>query len=240
MTRMAARSALTVTAGGVEIRHHLWITWTRIARNEVTQARSARVKVLNAKDKGQNWALEMEPEYMASLVAISACAHALDAIYGALKPLVPATRASKSRHAQIRSVLAHALDAIYGALKPLVPATRASKSRHAQIRSVLAEAFKLGNVAQKHWKAEFTWLFDLRDGAVHYNEESLPTVPHPIHGHGSQAAAIYCMETADRAVALLFEVLTVLGSPDRARNDQVRAYSEGATRIINDVLIAPF
>jgi len=205
---MAARSALTVTA--VEIRHHLWITWTRIARNEVTQARSARVKVLNAKDKGQDWALEMEPEYMASLVAISACAHALDAIYGALKPLVPATRASKT------------------------------SSRHTQIRSVLAEAFKLGNAAQKHWKPEFTWLFDLRDGAVHYNEESLPTVPHPIHGHGSQAAAAYCMETADRAIALLFEVLTALGSPDRARNDRVRAYSEGATRIINDVLIAPF
>jgi len=205
MTGMAALGALTAT---IEMRHHLWITWTRIARKEVKQARAARQKVLEAKANGENWAAEMEPEYMAALVAVSACAHALDSIYGALKPLVSAIQVPKNA------------------------------SRHKHIRSVLAAAFTLGNPIEKHWKTEFTWLFDLRDGAVHYKEESLPTVPHPIAGHGSRAAAAYCMETADRALDLLLEVLTVLGKPDRARNDQVRSYSEDMSRIINDMLLA--
>lgn len=185
------------------------MTWTRIARDAVKQARSTRVEVLDAKANGENWALVTEAEFMAALVAISACAHALDAIYGALKPLVKPMQLSKDA------------------------------PRHAYIRETLTEAFALKRPITKPWKTEFTWLFGLRDAAAHYEEQSLPTVPHPIEGHGSQAVAAYCMEAGDRALSLLLEVLAVLGTPDRAANDAVRAYSEERTRFINDVLLAP-
>jgi len=81
---------------------------SRIAVKHLQGARTARLRVLATKDAGGNWAKVMADEYSDSLVTISASAHALDAAFGALKPLVvmPQLGDNAARHDHIRSALA--------------------------------------------------------------------------------------------------------------------------------------
>jgi hypothetical protein len=160
------------------------------------------------KDVGGNWAEVMEGEYSDSLVTISASAHALDAAYGALQPVVT------------------------------MPQLGDDAARHDHIRSALAAGFRLGNDVGRRWKKDFTWLFDLRDAAVHHREVARPTVPHPIEGNGSHEAARYCLETSERAVACTLDVLGVMASPDLARNADVRKYSLGMVPTVRELVAA--
>lgn len=77
----------------------------------------------------------------------------------------------------------------------------------------------------RKWKDDFTWLFGLRDSAVHFHESFSAPVPHPISGHGSPPAAHYCLETARRAVDLLLDVLKVIVNAETARNADARTYA---------------
>jgi hypothetical protein len=150
----------------------------------------------------------MEDEYYDSLVTISAAAHALDAAYGALKPLV------------------------------VMPQLAADAARHDHIRSALCAGYRLGNDVGRRWRKDFSWLFDLRDAAVHHREVSRPTVPHPIEGHGSHEAARYCLESSERAVAIALDVLGVMASPEMARNEDVRKYGLGMVPTVQRLLAA--
>lgn len=88
------------------------------------------------------------PEITAAVVAITAAAFALDAMYGALRPIVnsPATEGCK---------------------KP---------PRHAQVMELLKHGFKVSGRDQGHWPTEMEWLFRLRDLGVHHGEELRPLV----------------------------------------------------------------
>jgi hypothetical protein len=192
----------------VEITHHLWINWTRIAAKHLQAARDSRERVVATKAAGGNWAEVMEDEYSDSLVTISAAAHALDAAYGALKPLVT------------------------------MPQLGDRAARHDHIRSALAAGYRLDNDLCRRWRKDFVWLFDLRDAAVHHREVSRPTVPHPIEGYGSHEAARYCLESCERAVACTLDVLGVMASPDLARNADVRKYSLGMVPTVRELVEA--
>lgn len=197
-------------AGGgsvtVEMMHHLWADWTRVGVKHLHGARDARSRVFVTRSAGGNWAEDMADEYQDSLVAVSASAHALDAAYGGLKPLVA------------------------------MPTLAENSSRHDFIRTALSAGYRLGNEVTSRWKQEFTWLFDLRDAAVHHFELSRPTVPHPIEGHGSYEVARYCLETSERAVALALDVLTVMASPNLARSEPVRQRSTGMVVLVEDLV----
>lgn len=70
-------------------------------------------------------------------------------------------------------------------------------------RAVVADGETLNR-----WGAEFKWLFGLRDAAVHHKEETADAVPHPSGTTNSSAIHLsYCVETAERAVDLLLDVL---------------------------------
>lgn len=179
----------------VEITHHIWLEWGRIAAARLHDARDARRKVLERHAAGENWAEQMEVEYAAALVGIAACAHALDGLCGALKDRV--------------------------ALAPRKP----GESRHGRIRSAISLGFTLSNADSAAWKKDFTWLYELRDAAVHPEEKSRPTVPHPVAGHGSYEASRYCLESVERAWSILISVLAVIGAPGRAKNPDVGRYA---------------
>lgn len=125
------------------------------------------------------------------------------------------------------SAAAHALDALYGALNQMVtvPNLGQSAARHAYVRTSISLAHTIDNDRARKWKDDFTWLFGLRDSAVHFHESFSAPAPHPISGHGSPAAAHYCLETARRAVDLLLDVLKVIVNAETARNADARTYA---------------
>jgi DNA-directed RNA polymerase subunit RPC12/RpoP len=60
---------------------HLWLTWLRIAIERAKQARRARAEIVSRGGQGEI-ASPMRQEFEASVVAVAASAHALDALYG--------------------------------------------------------------------------------------------------------------------------------------------------------------
>lgn len=197
---------LTVESADVEITHYLWIDWTRIAQGQFGQARAAREGARTARTAGEDIAPHLEVEYFASMVAISACAHALDALYGGLITLMA------------------------------IPAV--AETRHGNIRDALGKAFVLRNEDSKQWKDEFTWLFNVRDAALHWREASRPVVAHPLQVMVSANLETYRLEAALRAHRLLRDVLLVAVSSTRARNDAICTYFEQKRVTIDQMLAA--
>jgi hypothetical protein len=150
----------------------MWIWWSHIAVDHEREAREARQLAISSA------AGQLSRETYASMIAVSASAHALDALYGAVKELLP-------------------------------NAPQAQK-RWACILAVLKEAFTVrGGAGGGRWACEFEWLFGLRDAAVHFRETTNPTVPHPAGVHTGVENVMYSLEAAERAIALLLEVLDV-------------------------------
>lgn len=136
------------------------------------------------------------------------------------------------------SAASHALDGLHGALQDLVAFERLSEDapRHRYLRAVLKAAFRLRNEQTRTWKEEFKWLFDIRDSAVHHRVVTA-LAQHPIEGFGSTEAATYCVESAERAMKLLLDVLRFRGSQDQARTAAVQAYVAGVEQTVRDDLL---
>jgi hypothetical protein len=129
--------------------------------------------VIEKMQAGGNYAEDMPSEMHAAMVSISASAHALDALYGALRPMA-ATQALCS-----------------------------NASRHDHIRAALHNAFRVNKTRGKQWTKECTWLFGLRDAAVYPEEVFKEPAQHPVAGNTSPAAVHYSAEGARRAVVLM-------------------------------------
>jgi hypothetical protein len=207
VTELSDESRTEFGVPQILVTHHVWIDWTRIARRHLREARVGRQRALEARASGESMGPGMEAEFEASLVTVAAASHALDGLYGALRDLVQIDQLSQDA------------------------------PRHAYLRAVLKAAFSLRNEQTKRWKAEFTWLFDLRDSAVHHKVVTTPTVTHPIEGFGSEEAARYYVESAERAMRLLLDVLRFLGSQDNARTAAVRSYVAGVEQTVRDDLL---
>lgn len=61
---------------------HLWFTWLQVAIERAKAARRVREDMMHLLDEGKQIADLLSSEFEASVVAIAACAHALDALYG--------------------------------------------------------------------------------------------------------------------------------------------------------------
>lgn len=155
---------------------HLWVWWAEIAIDQERLAREARAEALSLTSAGGDaFGKALARETRASLIAVSASAHTLDALYGVVGDIVA----------------------------PVETGTR---------WSTLLETFKAafyvrGRAGGGAWAEEFEWLFDLRDSAVHHDEESRESVPHPTGTNVSWANVAYSLESAERAVNLMLEVL---------------------------------
>jgi hypothetical protein len=120
----------------------------------------------------------MSREFQSSLVAVSASAHALDALYGST--VIPQT--VRDRWIDKRT------------------------KRHGKIREALKQIFDTGQM-NANWMADFDWLFDLRDAALHAEEKPKPPLPHPLGTNTAQENVDYSVESAERAVDLAVSVL---------------------------------
>jgi hypothetical protein len=196
-SKQQTAEAKAVGSGSVRVfmQPHLWVWWAEIAIDQERLAREARAKALRITPAGGETFIEaLACETRASLIAVAASAHALDALYGVMRDIIT----------------------------PVETGTR---------WSTLLETFKAAFNVRGHeggggWAREFEWLFDLRDSAVHHDEESRESVPHPTGTNVSWANVAYSLESAERAVNLMVDVLdTAVGAPrppiaDWARDHQ--------------------
>jgi hypothetical protein len=128
-------------------------------------------------DQGGNAADVLSGEFEASIVAVAASAHALDALYGST--VIPQSVRDQWRNS--------------------------SSSREGHIGEALKFVFSTGKV-NTPWVTEFGWLFDLRDFAVHPPEEAEPPEPHPVVGNTSAIYVRYSCESAERAAGFALSV----------------------------------
>jgi hypothetical protein len=168
----------TVGTPSILITSNLWYSWTKVAIEHMHTARAARTAAAVPAIPSATISALMSHEFQASLVAVSASAHALDALYGSA--VIPQTVRDmwKSRRTK----------------------------RHGKIREALKQIFDTGQV-NASWVADFEWLFDLRDAALHAKEKPGPPVPHPLGTNTAQANVDYSVESAERAVGLAMSVL---------------------------------
>lgn len=207
VTPATIHSTARVNPVRIFIRPHLWPTWAEIAIDEMADARVARQEMKRAAEEPGKQGLGelLGKELKASLVSIAAASHSLDALYGVLVEMVvePELR-EKWREKRVSG--------------------KKGPPRHRQVYETIRRAVVADAETLKRWTADFEWLFDLRDAAVHHKEEAAQAVPHPSGTTSSSEIYLsYCVETAGRAVDLLLEVLTqVVTSPRPNRADVVK------------------
>ncbi len=188
---------------GVQVKHHFWITWAEIAISQETAAQDARAAAVEAHAEGHEFAPHIAPELHASMITVAASAHAIDALYGAVKPLIPLPQSL------------------------LTAWTTNGASRHTRIRETLQTGFKVPNTTSAAWKKEFTWLFGLRDKEVHFEEAFDAFVSHPVLPTGvAPEMALYSVESSKRALDLLFQVFDHTLKAGAGRNQETEQYGK--------------
>jgi hypothetical protein len=177
----------------VRIKSHFWIDWAEIAIQNEAAARGAREEIA-PEDPSKG----LQAEKHAGMIAVSASAHALDALYGELRDRVPLPDWLRAAWAKKKAE------------------TGRGSPRHSVIVETLKLGFTLGKAAAD-WPARFEWLFDLRDAAVHFEEDFHEPVPHPLGTSTAVSDVSYSLESAERAVDVVLEVLTTCVASPRSK-----------------------
>jgi hypothetical protein len=79
--------------------------------------------------------------------------------------------------------------------------------RRTRILETLKIGFSISRKARR-WSSDFKWLFDLRDAALHHGPEFRESVPHPLGVNVTREYVDYSVESAERAVELMLDVLS--------------------------------
>jgi hypothetical protein len=91
--------------GGVLITVSLWFIWLEVAVERAREARRIRAEMLRLQGEGEPVIDLLNLEFEASVVAIAACAHALDALYGSQVIPASARNQGQNRPGKIREAL---------------------------------------------------------------------------------------------------------------------------------------
>jgi hypothetical protein len=190
--------------GGVvtaKIASHFWVSWTDVAIEHARMAGKARQRAVEAPDGSPAMGKAFDGELKAALVAITAAAFAVDAWFGAVKPMIP--------------LPPHLLAAW--------TKSGARPSRAARVSETLNAGFAVGPVAAR-WGRQLKWLYALRDGAVHHDSLFVEAAPHPSgKSNVSRENAVYTAEASVAAADLALQIVTrCIGSPRPALFDLVK------------------
>ena len=183
----------------------MWIHWLHVASEHQRAARGAREQTVSLASRAVPFGDETRAELHASMVGISASAHAIDALYGELQSLVSVPRA-----------LVH-----------LGAESHSASSTHLRDAEDRLQARSETN----SWPSQLKALYDLRDQVVHHKLAHQPPVPHPngLPVNVAQEMADYCVENVGSAVELAVDVaLTAIEAPGQP------AVAEWATGFLPD------
>jgi hypothetical protein len=102
---------------------------------------------------------------------------------------------------------AFSLDALYGVAKHLVPDPGAKRDRGARVAERLKRGVSPGKLATT-WPKRIRHLFDERDAAVHFGEETASPVWHPtLNSNVDPHVLRWGADSATEAIDLLLDVL---------------------------------
>lgn len=176
----------------------LWASWATIAVEHETEAERARKRLgrLHAAEEEH----DANEELHAALIAINAAAFAIDGLYGSVK-----------RHIAIPENLRATW------MENELP-------RHGWIFETLKRGFILG-AATNRWPRELKWLFDLRGGNVHFDEQFRSPARHPVLGNVTVERILYSPESARRAVDLMLDLLTVATTRPRPQASELADFA---------------
>ena len=179
-TGVTARARAAPNAPSLSIGTQMAIHWAQIAIANAHAARRARQSLADAQRRGSPLEFALATEMHASLIAISSAAHAVDALFAELKPLV-FTEDVTNRWKKNRT------------------------KRRAQIRETFRHGFR---IVGDQWGSDFDWLFDLRADAVRpgFAAGDPHAGSHPLGiGAGPEFYKFTC-EQAERAARLVVDV----------------------------------
>jgi hypothetical protein len=185
--------------------HEAWVTWTEIAVAHEDFSWRARKSLEATGD-----AAEMEKEFRPALIAITAAAFALDALYQAAKKLKDFPLPPKGR--------------------------RRGRRRWGRIFETLKRGVAHGGTTAP-WPPEFKWLFNRRDESVHFVAEARAPVPHPspaLATHVAHEMGTWSAESATRAVNLLLDVLEAWAQDPTGPNEKWAADWAGRVQRLVD------
>lgn len=123
-------------------------------------------------------------DFTPAVVAVTAAAFSLDALFGALRPIV----------------------------NPPRPNGRSKPARYAQVFELLKHGFVVSGRDQGHWQSELEWIFDLRDSSVHHAEmprsfDRIGTTAEGDPVFGPPELQVYSADQARKAADFAREVL---------------------------------
>jgi hypothetical protein len=198
-----------ITAGAavtasIRVAAHMWVHWAHVSIGAAKEARAAREEIIEAHRAGGP--VPIDKELRPSIVAVTASAHALDALYAELKPLVVPESVSETWQ-------------------------RKRPVRRNQIHETFQLAFR---ISAQEWRSEFAWLFGLRDDAVHPSFAfEVPTPTHLEELHAAREYSVFTTDAADRAVAILIEVISVgVERPKKAAEEWANGSVETVRAIV--------
>ncbi len=197
---LSTTATMNVRVGGTT---HLWLLWSEIAIAQHHVAQNYRATALTARrdklDQGRLFSKALGQETRAAMVAVAAAAHAIDGFYGSSKRFIT--------------------------LPPNMTATWAANGtkRSSRILETFKCGFALGSKGNT-WPSEVRWLFDIRDAAVHFEEQTQDFVPHPTGPETTCEHVTYSLESANRAVTLLLDVLSTCQANPRPQHASLVTY----------------
>jgi hypothetical protein len=167
----------------ISIAQHLWMTWLQVAADHAQAADQQRQRQLRLGASDEQFGPAMTRELQAAMVAISGAAHAIESLYGEIKPLVSIPESVRATWEANRS------------------------PRQARIFETIKYGCRLGSRTNT-WPRRFDELYLLRDPLVHHELRTRPSVPHP-NGltNTSQEMADYTVESARGAVDFALDVM---------------------------------
>ena len=187
----AAMASMATLSARVTIKTHFWLHWSEIALDREAAAGRARQEAEQMRKEDGNVAKPLGRELQAAIVAIVASAFAVDAFYGAIKPLI---------------LIPPELEEAW---------KKNATPRHARVFETLKIGFSFGKAGMR-WAAELGWLFNTRDGAVHFEENSQEPQLHPTGTQTAPELITYSFEATRHALDLLTEILDVCSRTPRA------------------------
>ena len=191
----------------LQISTHLWMIWLRIAFEHEFSADGARENLGSLDRSDPAFSLALEAEMYASLVGVSAAAHAIDALYGEIRVHIPIPDRLAATWEKNRT------------------------SRPGRIFETLKTGCTLGSRGGT-WPQDLKWLYGLRDAAVHHQVEASEGSPHPSGTtHVGKEMAIYTVEATHTAIDLALDVVVVaVGSP-RPEMTALREWADGMSHV---------
>ncbi|MFQ6397794.1 hypothetical protein ACLMAJ_30695 [Nocardia sp. KC 131] len=159
------------------IKQEMWLTWIGVAVRHAVEAQAAN----------QLGPKALSQEFPASLVAVTASAHTVEAVYRELQFLLDPVRLAKDRD-----------------------------DRHDQsVRNAIAEAFVLTSAAKQRLGESLRQLFGWRNLAVHPYSTLKPVVEYTPGIMSSVEVATFNARTSRTAVDCALDVLAITAAPQQ-------------------------